>query len=188
MHPGTKGLTKISRYGRLVRCDIPAPRNPSSRLFAFVEYEKGRDADDAYDEMHGKAIGRDVINVEWARTPPSASWRFEPGDRDRRDARGPPRRDRDRSPPPRRRSRTPPPRRGGGRGYSPRRDDRRERDYDRRDRGRDRERERSRSPGDGMRDRDMKDVRDRSDDDAKPDDQERAGSPRPAEDELDTAE
>ena len=48
-----------------------------------------------------------------------------------------------------------PPRRGRG-DYSPRKDDRRERDYDRRDR------DRSRSPDD--RDRDMKDVRDREDD------------------------
>ena len=75
--------------------------------------------------------------MKWARTPPSASWRFDSGrDRDGAPAGG--RRS------PRRRGRTPSPRRGGGRGdYSPRKDDRRERDYDRRDRG-----DRSRSPDD----------------------------------------
>jgi len=41
--------------------------------------------------------------------------------------------------------------------YSPRRDDRRNRDYDRRDR------DRSRSPDDRDRDRDMKEGRDRDD-------------------------
>ncbi|RMZ78895.1 hypothetical protein DV738_g3652, partial [Chaetothyriales sp. CBS 135597] len=71
---------EFEHYGRLVRCDIPAPRTASSRLFAFVEYESRRDADDAYHEMHNKRIGRDdVLKIEWARTPPSAS----PGDRER---------------------------------------------------------------------------------------------------------
>ncbi|KAL2221436.1 putative pre-mRNA splicing factor [Thermoascus aurantiacus ATCC 26904] len=193
---------EFERYGRLVRCDIPAPRTPSSRLFAFVEYESRRDADDAYHEMHNKRIGRDdLLKVEWARTPPSASWRFDSG-RDRR---------RDRTPP--RRGRSPSPRRGRG-DYSPRRDDRRDRDYDRRDRERDRERDRdrdrerererererdrSRSPDD--RDRDIKDDRDRRDDDRdrRDDDRENGanGDDRKvpldpltsAHDELDTAE
>ncbi|KAH7371562.1 hypothetical protein BKA66DRAFT_183489 [Pyrenochaeta sp. MPI-SDFR-AT-0127] len=151
---------EFERYGRLVRCDIPAPRSASSRLFAFVEYESRRDADDAYHEMHNKRIGRDdLLKIEWARTPPSASWRFDSGrDRPRgeRSERGGDRGDRSdrgdrgvRSP--RRRSTSPRRERGG----SPRKDDRRERDYDRRDR------DRSRSP-DG--DREMKDVRDREDD------------------------
>ncbi|KAJ9191202.1 hypothetical protein DTO166G4_5244 [Paecilomyces variotii] len=139
-------LIFIGRYGRLVRCDIPAPRTASSRLFAFVEYESRRDADDAYHEMHNKRIGRDdLLKIEWARTPPSASWRFDSG-RDRPSRR-------DRTPP--RRGRSPSPRRG--RDYSPRKDDRRDRDYDRRDR------DRSRSPDD--RDRDLRDDRDRRDDD-----------------------
>nr|POE47997.1 pre-mrna-splicing factor srp1 [Quercus suber] len=147
-------------YGRLVRCDIPAPRTASSRLFAFVEYESRRDADDAYHEMHNKRMGRDdLLKIEWARTPPSASWRFDAG-------RGP----RDRSP--RRggggRARSGSPRGGRGGRYDddrePRSDRDRERDYDRRDR---RDRDRTRSPDadrdrDRDRDRDMKD-RDRDD-------------------------
>ncbi|KAJ5326418.1 uncharacterized protein N7506_009520 [Penicillium brevicompactum] len=155
---------EFERYGRLVRCDIPAPRTPSSRLFAFVEYESRRDADDAYHEMHNKRIGRDdLLKIEWARTPPSASWRFDSGSG--REAG----RDSGRDAPPR----------GGD--YSPRRDDRYERDdradrdYDRRDRDsdrrdrdhdrrdRDRSRDRSRSPDD--RERDGKDDRERRDDD-----------------------
>jgi len=168
---------EFERYGRLVRCDIPAPRSASSRLFAFVEYEKRRDADDAYHEMHNKRIGRDdLLKVEWARTPPSASWRFDSGADRRR---------RDRSPRYSRSSVSPPPRRGRG-DYSPRKDDRRERDYDRRDR----DRERSRSPDD--RDREMKDVRDREEDrerEANGDDRKApVESPPPAHDELDTAE
>lgn len=115
--------------------------------------------------MHNKRMGRDdllkieasecnttcLINVanlipQWARTPPSASWRFDAGRPPRRSERSP-----------RRRSATPPRRRH---------EDDRERDYDRdrdldRDRRDRRERDRTRSPED--RDRDMKD-RDRDDD------------------------
>ncbi|KAL9073854.1 MAG: hypothetical protein Q9161_002686 [Pseudevernia consocians] len=171
-----------------------------SSRFAFVEYESRRDADDAYHEMHNKRLGRDdVLKIEWARTPPSASWRFDSGRDARGGDRGPGSR-RDRSP--RRRSASPP-RRGRG-DYSPRKDDRRERDYDRRDR------DRSRSPDD--RDREMKDVdrrRDIEDDRENTNGDDRkgsftrykrlgrfvdqylpvdVGSPIPAHDELDTAE
>ncbi|KAF2011908.1 RNA-binding domain-containing protein [Aaosphaeria arxii CBS 175.79] len=195
---------EFERYGRLVRCDIPAPRSASSRLFAFVEYESRRDADDAYHEMHNKRIGRDdLLKIEWARTPPSASWRFDSGrDRngDRTGDRNGPRRDRsprgDRGDRGSRRS-TSPRRRGGD--YSPRKDDRRERDYDRRDR------DRSRSPDDrdrDMKDRDREEERDRDrererdrdrerdrENGAAGEDLEKAESPAPGpHDDLDTAE
>ncbi|KAH6617325.1 hypothetical protein F5144DRAFT_606828 [Chaetomium tenue] len=171
---------EFERYGRLVRCDIPAPRSASSRLFAFVEYEDRRDADDAYHDMHNKRIGRDdVLKIEWARTPPSASWRFDRSERERGPRRSSPRR---RSPSPRRRD------------YSPRKDDRRDRDRDR-DYDRDRRdtRDRSRSP-DRDRDRDNKDDRDRDERDrrengANGDDRKPIDSPdRPAHDDLDVAE
>ncbi|KIW21826.1 uncharacterized protein PV07_12750 [Cladophialophora immunda] len=175
---------EFEHYGRLVRCDIPAPRTASSRLFAFVEYESRRDADDAYHEMHNKQISRDdVLKIEWARTSPSTIWRYESGGG---------RRDRT---PPRRSSPSPSPRR---RDYSPRKGDRRDRDRDReRDRDRDYDdRRRSRSPAhrdrDRDRDRDIKDDRDRRDDDrdgaANGDDRNALDPPPPAHDELDTAE
>lgn len=185
-----------------MRCDIPAPRTSNSRVrFAFVEYESRRDADDAYHEMHNKRMGRDeMLKIEWARTPPSASWRFDSGTdrprggpptrggRDGRDGRegreG--REGRDRSP----RRRSVSPRGRGGRGeHSPRKDDRRERDYDRR------ERDRTRSP-DGGRKSPMKldeehERRDDGENGVNGDDHHKASeSPAPvqAHDELDTAE
>ncbi|SPO07144.1 related to mRNA splicing factor [Cephalotrichum gorgonifer] len=171
---------EFERYGRLVRCDIPAPRSASSRLFAFVEYEDRRDSDDAYHEMHNKKIGRDdILKIEWARTPPSASWRFDSGrDRDRRLRRS--------SPPTR--GRSPSPRRST-RDYSPRKDDRRDRDRDYDRERRDRDRERSRSPD---RDRDMKDAdrddRDRRDNDTNGDDRKPIIDSPPPHDDLDVAE
>jgi len=125
--------------------------------------------------MHNKRIGRDdVLKIEWARTPPSASWRFDSG-RDRERASG--RRS------PRRGGRSPSPRRSRGGDYSPRKDDRRDRDYDRRDR------DRSRSPDN--RDREVKREDDREDRENGTNGEDRKvamDSPPPAHDELDTAE
>ncbi|KAK3395268.1 hypothetical protein B0H63DRAFT_445306 [Podospora didyma] len=179
---------EFERYGRLVRCDIPAPRSASSRLsssFAFVEYEDRRDADEAYHDMHNKRMGRDdILKIEWARTPPSASWRFDRTDRDRAPRRSSPRR------------RTPSPRRST-RDYSPRKDDRDRRDTRDRDYDRDRRdtRDRSRSPVDRERDRDVKDDRgdrddrDRRENGANGDDRKPIDSPeRPTHDDLDVAE
>ncbi|KFY14170.1 hypothetical protein V492_02803 [Pseudogymnoascus sp. VKM F-4246] len=103
----------------------------------------------------------------WARTPPSASWRFDTG-RDRERAPGGRRSPRRRSPSPRR-----------GRDYSPHKDDRR--DYDRRG-------DRSRSPDD--RDREMKDERDDVRENGTNGDDRKAAteSPPPVHDDLDTAE
>jgi len=124
--------------------------------------------------MHNKRIGRDdLLKIEWARTPPSASWRFDSG------------RERERAPAgrrsPRRSGRSVSPR--GRREFSPRKDDRgRDRDYDRRDR------DRSRTPED--RDREAKDEReDGRENGTNGDDRKVAiDSPPPAHDELDTAE
>ncbi|KAF4438099.1 hypothetical protein F53441_12860 [Fusarium austroafricanum] len=179
-HVYVLSFSRAPSYGRLVRCDIPAPRSTSSRLFAFVEYEDRRDADDAYHEMHNKRIGRDdILKIEWARTPPSASWRFESGrDRDRRGGARSPRRGR--SPSPRRSTRD----------YSPRKDDRRDRDrdYDRESR---RDRDRSRSPDHRDRERDSKeerDDRDRRENGTNGDERKPLDSPPPAHDDLDVAE
>ncbi|KAI9148600.1 hypothetical protein H9P43_010081 [Blastocladiella emersonii ATCC 22665] len=46
---------EFERFGRLVRCDIPAPRN-GGRPFAFVEYVREEDALRGYDELHGVRI------------------------------------------------------------------------------------------------------------------------------------
>ncbi|KAI8879635.1 hypothetical protein K501DRAFT_153839, partial [Backusella circina FSU 941] len=67
---------EFERYGRLVRCDIPAPKTYHAKLYAFVEYEDPHDAEDAFNEMHGRRIEGNTISVQWARNAPSASWRF----------------------------------------------------------------------------------------------------------------
>ncbi|CDS12457.1 hypothetical protein LRAMOSA04651 [Lichtheimia ramosa] len=66
---------EFERYGRLVRCDIPAPKSAKSRHFAFVEFEDTRDAEEAYNKMHGRRINGSPIS--WARNAPSARWRYD---------------------------------------------------------------------------------------------------------------
>ncbi|OMJ23645.1 Peptidyl-prolyl cis-trans isomerase-like 4 [Smittium culicis] len=45
---------------------------------AFVEFEDPLDAEDAYNEMHGSSIDGHRITIQWARSPPSRTWRIEP--------------------------------------------------------------------------------------------------------------
>ncbi|THH30300.1 hypothetical protein EUX98_g3883 [Antrodiella citrinella] len=115
---------EFERYGPLVRCDVPAPRNSHSNS------NPTRDAEEAYHDMHGRHFDGARISIQWAKNPPSSMWRA-----DRRSP--PPRRDRDRSRSPRRSARD-----------RVERDPRdRERDRDERDVDRDRDRRRrSRSP------------------------------------------
>ncbi|KNC99278.1 uncharacterized protein SPPG_05532 [Spizellomyces punctatus DAOM BR117] len=98
---------EFERYGRLVRCDIPAPRGAAAKPYAFVEFEDPRDAEDAYYEMQGRKVDGYMLNIQWAKNAPSRNWRYD----DRRDrSRSPPRRrrvSRSRSRSPRRRSRSP---------------------------------------------------------------------------------
>ncbi|RKP25628.1 hypothetical protein SYNPS1DRAFT_4499, partial [Syncephalis pseudoplumigaleata] len=128
-HPDTRARDlayEFERYGRLVRCDIPAPKGPRSRPFAFVEFEKSHWADDAYHDMHGRHFDGQPLDVQWAKHTPSSSWRSGPpgrygGRRDSRSrspygrrSRSPPRRHRDS-----RRSPSPVARRGRSRSRSP---------------------------------------------------------------------
>ncbi|KAG6836970.1 hypothetical protein H0H93_000362 [Arthromyces matolae] len=153
-HPATRARDlayEFERYGPLVRCDVPAPRNPhassnptmaqssTTRSYAFVEFRSQRDAEDAYYEMHGRHFEGSRLSIQWAKNPPSSVWRYERraspphrssrhGDRER--SRSPPRRDYRRD----------------DREREPRRDDRDRRRSRSPDRERERERRRSLSP------------------------------------------
>ncbi|KAI8141116.1 hypothetical protein BJV82DRAFT_542136 [Fennellomyces sp. T-0311] len=116
---------EFERYGRLVRCDIPAPKTYSSKPYAFVEFEDNRDAEDAFNEMHGRRVDGYTISVQWAKNAPRQSWRYDrsPGrpsrGRSYSRSRSPgPRRGRSPSP---RRDRSPPRYHGSSRSPSPRR-------------------------------------------------------------------
>ncbi|KAI9209248.1 RNA-binding domain-containing protein [Polychytrium aggregatum] len=121
---------EFERYGRLVRCDIPAPRHGSRSpaTYAFVEFEDRRDAEDAYYEMQGRRFDGFTLDIQWAKSAPSRTWRYD----DRRDSDRPRSRDSGRD-------------RDRERDREPDRDGRDNRD-DRDDRDRDRDRRRSRSP------------------------------------------
>ncbi|KNZ75574.1 Pre-mRNA-splicing factor srp1 [Termitomyces sp. J132] len=162
-HPATRARDlayEFERFGPLVRCDVPAPRNPhassnppevesSRNCYAFVEFRSQRDAEDAYYEMHGRPFEGTRLSIQWAKNPPSSVWRY-----DRRSS--PPARYRDRS-------RSPPP---------PRRDFRRD---DRRD---DRDRDRERERDGGRHDRDRRRSRSRTPDRGRDRDRRRSASPR----------
>ncbi|KAI8332963.1 hypothetical protein EDC96DRAFT_579487 [Choanephora cucurbitarum] len=62
---------EFERYGRLVRLDIPAPKNYNSKPYAFVEFETNQDAEDAYQEMNGRTIDGYTLSIQWARTTPA---------------------------------------------------------------------------------------------------------------------
>ncbi|KZV60574.1 RNA-binding domain-containing protein [Peniophora sp. CONT] len=156
-HPSTRARDlahEFERYGPLIRCDVPAPRNAhtSSNPYAFVEFRSSRDADDAHYEMHGHYFEGSRLRCQWAKHPPSAAWRPErrspPRRRSDRERSRSPRRDRDRrSRSPRRdRERSRSPRR---RSPSPNRESRRK-DRDDRERSprRDRDDDRERTRGD----------------------------------------
>ncbi|KAG0067856.1 hypothetical protein BGZ89_005591 [Linnemannia elongata] len=116
---------EFERYGPLIRCDIPAPRNSSSKPYAFVEFEDDRDAREAYYEMRDARFEGYRLDVQFAKNTPSASWRYEAGGSRRRSrsprrGRSPPRRRRSPSPPRRRRSPSPRGRSPSPRGRRPR--------------------------------------------------------------------
>jgi hypothetical protein len=96
-HPSTSPSTSTSRPSPsiLVHPRASPPEPPSSRppgpyptvnpqlllthttAFAFIEFRREDDAEDAYYDMHGRSIDGRRITVQWAKRPPSAAWRHE---------------------------------------------------------------------------------------------------------------
>ncbi|KAL7412250.1 hypothetical protein BDY24DRAFT_393773 [Mrakia frigida] len=70
---------EFERYGRLIRCDIPALKSPTSAPYAFIEFRSEACAEDAYFDMHGRSIDGRRISIQWAKNSPGNSWRHEPG-------------------------------------------------------------------------------------------------------------
>ncbi|KAJ7673241.1 hypothetical protein DFH06DRAFT_1279703 [Mycena polygramma] len=141
LHPSTRARAlayEFERFGPLIRCDVPAPRNPraATKFYAFVEFYSQRDAEDAYYDMHGKNFEGSRLSIQWAKSAPPFVFRYD---------RAPPRspRDRDRSRSPRQRS---------------------ERDDRDRDRDRNRNRDRDAEDRDQVRDRDTRRRKSRSPD------------------------
>lgn len=68
---------EFERMGPLIRCDIPALKSATATPYAFIEYEDPRDADAAFNDMHGMRFGRNEITIQFAKNAPSANWRFD---------------------------------------------------------------------------------------------------------------
>ncbi|CCU99937.1 unnamed protein product [Malassezia sympodialis ATCC 42132] len=99
----------FEKIGPLVRCDIPPQKTPHSKLYAFVEYDDPRDAEDAYHDLHGMPIGRYRLHVDFAKLSSKPRHQGPPPPR----SASPQRRrrdydDRERAPPPRRADETRP--------------------------------------------------------------------------------
>eukprot|EP00124_Ichthyophonus_hoferi_P002489 Ihof_evm8s171 gene=Ihof_evmTU8s171 len=63
------------RFGPLVRCDIPG--RTGGKTFAFVEFKRPRDAEDALEGMRGRLVDGRPLMVEFTRRPPPQTWRSD---------------------------------------------------------------------------------------------------------------
>lgn len=57
-------IHKCARCGDIVRCDIPPSRGRSDSSYAFVEFERSRDAERAYYDLHGKPFMGGSIKIQ----------------------------------------------------------------------------------------------------------------------------